>query len=70
MWLCSQRHISNPLRGSLLKIITFIGLSTSWEEKAFPITMYTYAICAMHTLDTAKPIHKRQTHPLITEDVT
>jgi hypothetical protein len=33
------RHISNPMRGSSFKIITFIGLTSSREEKAFPITM-------------------------------
>jgi hypothetical protein len=46
--LWSQRHISKPVRGSLFQIITFIGLTTSHEEKAelslqlekeFPITM-------------------------------
>jgi hypothetical protein len=45
MWLYSQIQISNPMRGSLFKIITFIGLTTSREEKAFPTTIQTYAIC-------------------------
>jgi hypothetical protein len=34
MWHCSQKHISNPMRGSLLQIITFIGLIVSREENA------------------------------------
>jgi hypothetical protein len=51
MLLCPQRHITNPKRGSLFQIITFIELDASLEEKAFPITMYTYAICAIRTLD-------------------
>jgi hypothetical protein len=38
------------MRGSLFRIITFIGLTASREEKTFPITMYTYAICAIRTL--------------------
>jgi hypothetical protein len=50
-WLCSQRHISNPTRGSSFQIITFIGLTASREEKVFPINMETYAICAIRTLD-------------------
>jgi hypothetical protein len=32
-------------------IITFIELANSREEKAFPITMLIYDICAIHTLD-------------------
>jgi hypothetical protein len=32
--LCSQRHISNSMRGSLFQIITFIVLTASQEEKA------------------------------------
>jgi hypothetical protein len=48
MWLCSQRHISNPMRGSIFLIITFIVLAASREEEAelpfqlekvFPTTM-------------------------------
>jgi hypothetical protein len=39
MWLCSQRHISDPMRGSSFKIIIFIGLTAFREEKAFPITL-------------------------------
>jgi hypothetical protein len=39
MWLCSQRHISNPMRGVSYKIITYIGLTASLEEKTFPIPM-------------------------------
>jgi hypothetical protein len=39
MWLCSQRHISEPTSGSSFQIITFIGLIASREENAFPITM-------------------------------
>jgi hypothetical protein len=31
--------------------IPSIGLTASREEKAFPIIMYTYAICAIRTLD-------------------
>jgi hypothetical protein len=34
MWLCLQRHISNPIRGFLFQIITSIGSTTSQEEKA------------------------------------
>jgi hypothetical protein len=33
MWLCSQRHIANPIRCSLFQIITFIGLTASWKER-------------------------------------
>jgi hypothetical protein len=36
---CSHRHISTPLKDSLIQNITFIGLTASREEKAFPITM-------------------------------
>jgi hypothetical protein len=32
MWLCSQRHIANCMRGSSFQIITFIGLTASREE--------------------------------------
>jgi hypothetical protein len=39
MWLCSKRHISNPMRGSSFQIITFIGPTASREERTFPITM-------------------------------
>jgi hypothetical protein len=40
LWLCSQRHISDPMRGSLFQIITFIGLTASWgKKKEYPITM-------------------------------
>jgi hypothetical protein len=39
MWLCSQRHISNTMRGSSFQTTTFIVLTASWEEKAFHITM-------------------------------
>jgi hypothetical protein len=34
MWLCSQGHISDPMRDSLFQIITFVGLTVSHEEKA------------------------------------
>jgi hypothetical protein len=44
-------HISNPMIGSLIKMITFMGLANSWEERAFPITKYTYAVCAIGTFD-------------------
>jgi hypothetical protein len=37
--LCSQRHISNLMRGSSFQIITFIGLTATREGKAFPLTM-------------------------------
>jgi hypothetical protein len=36
LWLCSQRHISNPTRGSLFPIITFIGLAASRKKKGIP----------------------------------
>jgi hypothetical protein len=39
MWLCSQRHISNPMRGSSFQVITFIGLTAFREEQVLPITM-------------------------------
>jgi hypothetical protein len=46
MRLCSQRCISNPMRGSLFYIITFIGplprkrrRNAAAVRKAFPITM-------------------------------
>jgi hypothetical protein len=32
--------------------------------------MVTYAICAIRTLDKGETVHKRQTHPLIRDDVT
>jgi hypothetical protein len=44
------------MRGSSFQIITFIGLTTFREEKAFPITMYTYAICAVCTLGKKKKV--------------
>jgi hypothetical protein len=34
MWLYPQRHISNPMRGPSLKIVTLIGLIASRDEKA------------------------------------
>jgi hypothetical protein len=40
-----------PIRGSLFQITTFIGLTVSREEKAFPITIQTYAISSIRTLD-------------------
>jgi hypothetical protein len=39
------------MRGSSFQTITFIRLTPSCEEKAFPITMMTYAICVIHTVD-------------------
>jgi hypothetical protein len=30
---------TNSMRGSSFQIMTFIGLTSSWEEKAFPITV-------------------------------
>jgi hypothetical protein len=42
MLVFSQRHVSNPLKGSSFQIIIFIGLTASREEKAFPITVYEY----------------------------
>jgi hypothetical protein len=49
--MSSQRHIANPMRRSSFQIINFIGLTASREEKAFSITMLTYAICAKRILD-------------------
>jgi hypothetical protein len=43
--------LSNPMKGSSFQIITFTGLTASREEEAFPITMHTYALCAIRTLD-------------------
>jgi hypothetical protein len=39
------------MRGSLLQLIIFIGLTASREEKAFPIDMQMYATCVIRTLD-------------------
>jgi hypothetical protein len=62
MWLCSQKHISNPMRGSSFQIITFIGLTASQEEKTFSITIWTYAMCAIHTLDNSEA-YSKETSP-------
>jgi hypothetical protein len=45
------RHISNSMRGYLFQITTFIRLTAFWEEKAFPTTMQTSAICAICALE-------------------
>jgi hypothetical protein len=34
MWLCSQKHISNPMGGSLFQIIIFIGLTASQDDES------------------------------------
>jgi hypothetical protein len=70
MWLCSQRHISNPMRGSSFQIIAFIGLTASREENTFPITTETYTTCAIRTLDERPSIFIRDKPILSSEDVT
>jgi hypothetical protein len=67
MWLYSQRHIPNTIRGSSFQIMTFIGLNATWEEKAFP-NNHVY-VRYVH-LTNAKPVHKRQTHHLVRGNVT
>jgi hypothetical protein len=39
------------MRGSSFQISIFIGLTASREETALPITLLTYAVSAMRTLD-------------------
>jgi hypothetical protein len=55
------------MRCSSFQIITFIGLTASRKEKALHITMLY--VRYVH-LTKAKPIHKRQTRPLVREDIT
>jgi hypothetical protein len=67
MWLFSQRRISNPMRGSSFKMITYIGLAAFREEKAFPTRMKSYAMRYAY-LTKPKSIHCRQIYPLVREN--
>jgi hypothetical protein len=48
--LLSETHLK-PHEKFLFQIIAFIGLAASREEKVFPITMQTYAICGIRTFN-------------------
>jgi hypothetical protein len=64
----SYKSYINPMGGSSFQIITFIGLTASQEEKAFPITCRPILYVRYVRLTKVKPIHETQTHPLERED--
>jgi hypothetical protein len=51
--LLSEIHLKLRERSFIKKIISFVGTDRfpGRKGKVFPITMYTYAIRAIHTLD-------------------
>jgi hypothetical protein len=51
--LLSETHLEPHERFFIPNYHSYL-LTAPWEEKAFPITVQTYAICAIHLLDKGK----------------